>query len=904
MIRWRGVSSAEVGALLWLMAITALMAIAVLVAPLTAGDAPSDYRYRVETLIEGIPQPMEIKIAPDGRIFFNEYLGKLKVYHPDTRQIVLAAQIEVYTGQENGFLGFAFDPHFAENGWIYCLHSPKDYSGQHLSRYTMHGDILDLSSEVLMLSFPEQRRECCHHAGSMAFGPDGCLYFTAGDNTHPGADSDGYAPLDERAGRSPWDAQKSASNTNSYNGKILRIRPKPDGTYENPPGNLFPPGTPKTKPEIYVMGCRNPWRMTVDPLTGFVYWGEVGPDADQDGPRGPRGYDEINQARAAGNFGWPYFVGDNFAYSAYDYATKQVGKPYDPLHPLNDSPNNTGLRDLPPAQPALIWWPYHKPKDFTQLGEGGRVACAGPVFHWRPEFAHSDGFPQDYDGCLLFWDWERPLIMWARLDADAHLRGLEPFTGAVVTANKPDQIERAAGAIAGGATLIKRPVDAVFGQDGALYLMDYGETWGANQDAKLVKISYVRGHLPPVARCRVQPASGREPLSVTCSSAGSTSREGDALTYAWRLVSAGPVISTAAEPQLTIKEPGNYRVQLTVTDAHGASASANVALIVGNTAPTVSFTAPLDGDFYTPGATIHYAVAVDDREDGPSSAKPDDFGTRTKVSSAYLRADGKIAASDPGFALVTASDCFNCHAIESKIIGPAFVDVADKYRGQPGALEISVQRVLNGSTKVWGEIPMLPHPQHTPDEIGIMLRWVFGLEKDKGGPALVRGLSGDITAPVDSRPGSFRLEATYTDMGRPPAGALSGRATVTLCSRRLEARAAEVHGPTIMGSIIGAIDHGHYVTFPRLDLAVVGGISVRVSSGNAGGHIEFHADSPSGALIASVEVANTGGWDRWVELTTPLLPSAPRTRVAVVAVFSNPGKGGLMNLDWVQFNAP
>ena len=157
--------------------------------------------------------------------------------------------------------------------------------------------------------------------------------FSTGDNTHPHGDSGGYAPIDEREGRAPWDAQKSAANTNSFNGKIIRIRPKADGTYEIPAGNLFPPGTPKTRPEIYAMGCRNPWRMSVDEKTGYVYWGEVGPDAGDDGPRGSRGYDEINQAKKAGNFGWPYFVGNNFAYADYDYTTQDAREDLRPAAP-------------------------------------------------------------------------------------------------------------------------------------------------------------------------------------------------------------------------------------------------------------------------------------------------------------------------------------------------------------------------------------------------------------------------------------------------------------------------------------------------------------------------------------------------------------------------------------------
>ncbi len=880
-----------------------ILALLAAVSTTLAAEVPPDYRFKVETLFEGVPQPMALALAPDGRIFFNEYGGKLKIYHPDTKQIVEAGQIEVFTGQENGFLGFALDPQFAENGWIYCLHSPTDFPGQQLSRYTMRGDTLDLASEKVLLQFEEQRKECCHHAGTVRFGPDGCLYFSTGDNTHPHADSNGYAPLDERPGREPWDAQKSAGNTNSLNGKIIRIRPKPYGTYEIPAGNLFPPGTPKTRPEIYAMGCRNPWRMSIDDKTGFVYWGEVGPDAGDDGPRGPRGYDEINQAKKAGNFGWPYFVGNNFAYADYDYTTKTVGPLFDPQHPVNEGPNNTGLRDLPPAQPAMIWWPYRQPREFAEMGEGGRVACAGPVYYCGVNVEQTNGFPQYFSRCLLFWDWERPALKWARLDADSNLVGIEPFTSAVVLGNKPEQIEKLKPQIAAGATLLQRPVDAAFGKDGCLYLLDYGETWGANKDSKLVKISYLRGNLPPVAVASAQPAAGREPLTVRLSSAGSKDHEGDALKYEWRLQPGGPVVSTDANPQLTITEPGNYRAELRVTDPQGASGTASVPLIVGNTAPLVKFDSPLDGDFFTPGQPVKYTVSVTDAEDGASSAKPDEFSIRTLVSSAFVRADGKAVAGDPGFALMKASDCFNCHAIEQKIVGPPLVDVAAKYRGQPGALDASVQRVRDGSTKVWGEIPMLPHPQHTTDEVTIMLRWVFGLERGKGGPALARGLTGEVTTPKEDQPGTFVLEATYADAGRAPAGSLSGKASVTLRARRLEAEAGEIHGARILGSMVGAIDHGHYVKFAAINLADVGSITARASSGNVGGRIEFRAGSPTGDLLGTVEVPNTGGWDKWIEPQCALPPTALRTRTDVCAVFINPGQGGLMNLDWVQFNA-
>src|SRR5690606_21324875 len=190
-------------------------------------------------------------------------------------------------------------------------------------------------------------------------------------------------------------ARRSAANTNDLRGKILRIKILSDGSYEVPEGNLFPKGTQKTKPEIYVMGNRNPYRISVDQKTGFLYWGDVGPDARNDSleTRGPRGYDEINQARKPGFYGWPLFVGNNYPYRDYNYATGQSGAPFDPEKPVNNSPNNTGLQQLPPAQPAFIWYPYAESPDFPQVGTGGRNAMAGPVYH-TDMFPKSSRYPE------------------------------------------------------------------------------------------------------------------------------------------------------------------------------------------------------------------------------------------------------------------------------------------------------------------------------------------------------------------------------------------------------------------------------------------------------------------------------------------------------------------------------
>jgi cytochrome c len=849
-----------------------------------AQTPPPDARYKVEVLAEGMAQPMELEVAPDGRIFFVEIGGKLRIWKPDTRSIVEAGTIKVETAQENGLLGFALDPKSAENRRIYIFYSPKEETGQRLSRFVMNGDTLDMDSEKVVLSFGTQRRECCHHAGSVEFGPNGDLFISTGDNTHPHGDSGGYAPIDERKGMEPWDAQKSAANPNDLRGKILRIRPKDDGSYEIPAGNLFPPGTPGTRPEIYCMGCRNPWRMSVDQVTGHVYWGEVGPDAGGDGPRGPRGYDEINQAKQAGNHGWPYFIGNNFPYADYDYTTQKAGDKFDPLHPKNTGPNNTGAQDLPPAVPAFIYYPYGASEQFPSVGQGGRTACAGPVFRFRPEFEKSNGFPAHYDNCLLWWDWERRMVKWARLDKDANLVAIEPFTAAVK---------------------VKRMLDAQFAPDGTLYCIDYGETWGANADSRLLHVTFNHGNMPPLAAASVEPRSGAVPLKLKLSSAGSSDPDGDsaALKYEWRLKD-GAVLATSPDAEVELKSPGDHVIELRVTDAAGGAAISAVSVTAGNSEPLVKLMAPADGDFFAPGQPIQWSAAVRDAEEGDSTAQPDSFGARMLLTASLDRG----GAEAPGLTLMKSADCFNCHAPEHRIVGPAFLEIADKYRGQAGALQASVDRVIKGSSGVWGPVPMLPHGHHTREQVQQMVEWVYSLKAGAEKPILQRGLAGEIPVPADAATArALRIEATFTDAGNAPAGPLTGRAVLTLRNRRFEAELSDAkHGTQALGGVsasggkfIGDTHHGQWLKFSSLPLARVSALRVRTASAGQGGRIEFHAAKPDGPLVAAMDVPVTGSWETWTELTAPITkPGAATTDLYLV--FHNPGKGGLMNVDWIQ----
>ncbi|NOS72404.1 MAG: carbohydrate-binding protein, partial [Verrucomicrobia bacterium] len=565
----------------------------------------------------------------------------------------------------------------------------------------------------------------------------------------------------------------------------------------------------------------------------------------------------------------------------------------------------TGSKILPPAQPAMIYWPYGKSTQFPELGEGGRTACAGPVFHYRPSFAKTGGFPEQYDQCLLFYDWQRPFIKWARLDKNSRLVGIEPFTSSIVIANDKNKIIEAQKS---GRFIIKRPEDSHFGPDGCLYMIDYGETWGANPDSKLLRISYQRGNIAPVAIASASPNSGREPLTVSLSSAGSKDHEGDSLSYEWRLHPANKLISTEANPRFTVEQPGNYSVELQVNDGRGGISKASLPLLVGNTPPQVRFLSPENGDFFTPGKPLIYKVLVEDVEDGSSANYEELMDARTFVSARWSKGDGREENVEPGLAMMRQNDCFNCHAVGQKIVGPALMDIANKYRGQAGAIDATVERVIKGSSRVWGDAPMLAHEQLTTDQVQMMVRWIYSLEPGKAGMDMTRGLTARINVPEEQQNRVGVLEVSYTDAGRPPAASLVGKTTVMLRNHRMEAEESSDRTGSIIqgagnasaGKCLRACTDGATARFASLNLSDAASVTFRVASPDTGGTIELHRDSAVGEILASVEVKPTGDWKNWKEIVTPI--KSLEQRADLVVIFRSLGQINFLSLDWIQFN--
>ncbi|MFD4026794.1 ThuA domain-containing protein [Streptomyces sp. NPDC058576] len=781
-----------------------------------------------------LADPFELAVAPDRRVFFAQRTGKLKVIDQETMKVSTAldfAYTPEMTSQSDGLLGLTLDPGFAENNWLYLLYSDKVEKRLNLSRFTADGNTVDPASEKRLLTVPTLRgegRANSHMAGSLAFDKDGNLYAATGDNTDPFA-SDGFTPIDEGEGRRAWDAQMTAGNTNDLRGKVLRITPEDDGTYSVPEGNLFAPGTEKTRSEIYAMGMRNPFRITTDPLSGALMVADYGPDArEAKADRGPEGTVEYTRITEAGNFGWPYCIGDNTPFNDYDFATKKSGPTFDCGALVNDSPNNTGLRELPPAQPATAWYAYSASAEFPEVGTGGGGPMGGPVYDYDPDNTYRTKFPEYFEGKAFNYELTRRWFKTFSFQSED-----QTFTDPRFDPVKAGDLQSINGIFEDMEW--NQPFDADFGPDGAMYVIDFGlgsgtGRGGSNEGAGIYRIDYVGDGRLPDAKISVDRDSGPDPLTVEFSSEGSGLPDDQPIGLAWDFDGDGTTDSTEANPTHTYTDKGLHTARLTVTGPDELTALAVQDITVGNTRPEVTIQQPPDGGMFGFGDTIPFTVKVTDAEDDAS---------------------GPI-------------DCSRV-VVQSQLGHDTHLHPLDNYTG------------------CTGEIVTDAGDSHGP------------------GQNLYYGIT-----------------AQYEDKGAPDAPALTGSTSLTLRTSFREAEHRTTTGGANGGVDIGSradasggkrlieIEDGDWVAFDPVNLKNVDSVTVGASSGGLGGTVEFRAGSPTGELLGSVDIPNTGGYEKLISPTTEL--KDPGGSTTLYAVFTNPdwspGKADLLSVDWLHFNGP
>lgn len=578
---------------------------------LTTDNAPGE--------LDQIGEPHGVSAADDGTIFYvgrgacatgpvvswdnpdvGLGCGTIHQWDPETGEPTLLTTLDVFGNRgsggelvktEEGLFGIEPDPNFAENNWLYVYWMPhesidreKRVGMRTISRFTYDpsGPSIDQSTRVDLLEWPTQIHSCCHAGGGMDFDDDGNLYVSTGDN-NSSQGSSGYSGNNwekEYAGISFQDARRTSGNTNNLNGKILRIHPEADGTYTTPKDNLFTGeegGGGKARPEIYVMGVRNPSRIQIDPDTDWLTAAWVGPDAYAPDPElGPAKYETATIITSAGNQGWPYCMGNRQPYRNRSNDDPEVlTNWYDCENPKNTSPRNTGLVNLPPVRNNMMWYspggggptfprdengiPSYEEDEVTYtqpyLRGGGQAVMSGPTYRLSQVAKDSDvAWPEYWEGKWLIGDQSNPNN---RIAVTPDPDGIEDQKPPAFAEDLRHIIRSG-----GGDNQVQSWMDAEFGPDGALYMLDYGSGFFTlHENQKLSRITYQGGPATPVPTATAASVQS-SPLTVQFNGSQSGG-------VAWHWDFGDGTTSDEADPRHTYTRVDEYDVTLTITYADG-----------------------------------------------------------------------------------------------------------------------------------------------------------------------------------------------------------------------------------------------------------------------------------------------------------------------------------------------
>lgn len=240
-------------------------------------------------------RPVDLQHPGDGtnRLFVVEQRGVISVFENDPAAASKTTFLDIQervddSSNEEGLLGLAFHPDYENNGYFYVNYTATGPDRTLISRFKVSANnpnAAEPDSEVVIITIPKPFSN--HNAGQLAFGPnDGYLYITTGD------------------GGSGGDPQGNGQNRQTLLGSILRIdvdTTAPGLQYSIPPTNPFVGNTQGYREEIYAWGVRNPWRMSFDLVTGWLWAADVGQNA----------WEEIDIIENGKNYGWNIMEGNH-----------------------------------------------------------------------------------------------------------------------------------------------------------------------------------------------------------------------------------------------------------------------------------------------------------------------------------------------------------------------------------------------------------------------------------------------------------------------------------------------------------------------------------------------------------------------------------------------------------------
>lgn len=422
------------------------------------------------TLREPVRMAFDYRGGGKSDIYFAERHGKIKRWDAVENRITVLGELDVFSDDtakphklpfaqeaETGINGLALDPGFKENGHIWVFYSPWADTVFRISRFTIADGRMDMASEKILFDIPEGRKHVSTitiAGGPLEFDADGNLWIAIGAN------SEQWPSVDERIRKRS--AEASSSNLADLRGSILRVRP--DGSprgYSIPEGNFADywsaefarrgngtlaqaySDTAQVRPEIYVKGTRNPYSMSVDPATGWVVWGDFGPTQDQ--------VEEINLNNRPAYAGYPYWAGRNVF--VVGHLQPWTTAPLNPAAPVNNSVWNTGPRELPPAEPAVLAF-SHEEANTALLRDG--YPTSGPIYRYDAELDSPVKFPPHFDGAWMVTGRFGGMRLYKVNAAGNGVTDSAVFRGA----GEPT-------------AAWNRPIDLKQGPDGAIYLLEY-----------------------------------------------------------------------------------------------------------------------------------------------------------------------------------------------------------------------------------------------------------------------------------------------------------------------------------------------------------------------------------------------------------------------------------------------
>ena len=465
---------------------------------------------------------------------------------------------------------------------------------------------------------------------------------------------------------------------------------------------------------------------------------------------------------------------------------------------------------------------------------------AGPTYY-SDQFANGGGLPSYYDGKVIIYDWMRGWMMAVSLFKDGSINKMEPFASDIKVNNL---------------------IDMELGPDGRLYLLEYGSGWfSANDDSSLSYVMFNGGNRPPVIdHMIVDQTSGKLPLTINAT-VTAIDREKDALTYIWDLGNGETKETTTPKIAHTYTDAGAYKVSVAVKDAKGESAKSEIiSVVAGNSRPEVSIAITGgNSSFYVPGQPVNYEVSVTDAESDAIDA------SNIFVSVDYLEGMDQVAmslghkqvsATVTGKALTQAMDCKICHKESDASIGPKYMDVAAKYKGDKKAMTYLQKKIKEGGSGVWGEVMMAAHPNITSDETHQIVTYILSLNGDGGmRPSLPP--KGSVKAEATSFGNLMVLTASYTDNGAEGAIPLTGSKSVSLSSNVIKfpgTTKTEGMAAITFGGKDLLLQQGAKGWFELNDIDLTGVSSIVLTAGwqekpKVSYNYEVHINTPDGEVI-------------------------------------------------------